>query len=219
MKNKTESADGCKITFYTLVWSFLLGSFFGYCIETAVYFYKRGYFVNRQGVIYGPFSEIYGFGLIVVLLCLYKIRNKKGYIIFLASMAVGTLFEYASSVYLEKVAGYASWNYSSYPFDFQGRIDLVVSVGWGVFGVLFIKYAYPFTCKILNRMNKGLYKVLLWLFFVFMVFDLTLSGLAVDRMGKRGSGVPAGNKIDRFLDEHYPDERLKEIFTSVKFIK
>ncbi|SHI65754.1 putative ABC transporter permease [Parasporobacterium paucivorans] len=226
MINKTDingvnkgRMDISKITFYTIVWNFLLGSFFGFCLETIVYFYLLGHFINRQGVIYGPFSQIYGFGVIVFLVCLYKIRDRKWYIVFLASMAIGTIFEYVASIYLEKIAGYASWDYSSHAFNFEGRVCLLISAAWGIFGMLYIKNAYPFFCKVLSRINKKLIKTLLWLFFLFMIFDLTLSEFAINRMEERESGIPAENKIEKYLDEHYPDEKLKEIFTSVKFIK
>lgn len=219
MENKNEVLGYARLNFYTLVWSFMWGSFIGYLIETAFYFYKRGYFVNRQGVIYGPFSEIYGVGIIIMLLCLYYLRNQKNYIVFIASMALGTLFEYISSIILMEFFGYVSWNYSKYPFNYEGRICLYASIGWGIFGMVYLKYIFPFTCRMLYKLKKSFYKWLLIAFFVFMVFDLILSTYAVNRMKERHFNLPPNNRIEKIMDRYYPDERLKEIYTSVKFVE
>lgn len=46
-----------------LFWIFILGSFFGYVVETIYAFIKSGgHFVIRQGLLYGPFYTGIWFG-------------------------------------------------------------------------------------------------------------------------------------------------------------
>lgn len=201
-----------------IVWNFLLGSFLGYCSETIEFYIECGHFVSRQGVIYGPFNQIYGFGFVICLLFLYRLKDKRAYVIFLISVVVGTIFEYASSIFLEKVAGYMSWSYRNYPLNVEVRICIPVSLAWGLAGVIYIKFLFPYICKQINRLNKRLIKAVLIVFFVFMVFDLLLSTAAVERMRERERGLPAGNKCDVLLDKYYPDEKLRQIYTSVRFV-
>lgn len=223
IKDKTNhQEERCKLTFYTLVWTFIVGSVFGFCLETVFYYFKSGYIMNRQGVIYGPFSQIYGFGLVVTVLTLYKIRNQKRYIVALASMLVGTIFEYACSVYLEKASGYISWDYTTFPFNLNGRVCLESSLLWGIIGMLYMKDAYPFICRMIDQVHKKLhdrlYKIVIWIFFIFMALDLLISSLAVQRMKERRRDIKAENCIEMFLDKQYPDERLEKIYTSVRFL-
>lgn len=208
-----------RISFYLIVWNFLLGSVMGYFIEVMFYFYKRGYFVNRQGVIFGPFNEIYGFGILILLFFLFKFRNKRMYVIFFVSMFVGTVFEYGAHVLLENIFGYVTWNYNRLPFNYQGRVCLIASIVWGIIGTVYIKFLYPQVPKLLNRFNEKFYKIFTWIFFFFMIFNLTYSSLAIERMRERNLGIQADNRFEKFLDEKYPDERMKEIFCSLKFIK
>lgn len=207
-----------KLNFYTLVWAFVSGSFLGYLYEITWYFFKKGHFVNRQGVIYGPFNQIYGFGFMVLVLFLYKFRNNKNHIIIMISMAIGTVFEYASSLLLEKVFRYTSWDYSRFPLNLNGRVNLINSVIWGLFGWLAIKYAYPLVCRITGKLPVKPYKVLTWAIFLFMTFNLLLSSAALERLREREKGLGPDGGFELFLDQHYPDERLRKIYNTVEFL-
>lgn len=207
------------ISFYIIVWNFFFGCIFGYIIEIIIFLFKYGKFVNRQGVIFGPFNQIYGFGVVLMIIFLYKFRNHHIISVFLISIVLGTVFEYLSSFFVEAFLGYITWDYSKMPFNFQGRVCLPFSLLWGVIGTVYIKYLYPLVPKLLNKLNRKFYKIFALLFFVFMVFDIVYSSLAIQRMKERSEGIPAGNYIEIFMDENYPDDKLKEIFTSIKFVK
>ena len=43
-----------------LFWLFVIGSIVGYIYEMIVVLVQKGYFESRQGLIYGPFTPIYG---------------------------------------------------------------------------------------------------------------------------------------------------------------
>ena len=67
---------------YKLVLIFMIGSFIGYIVEMLYCYLKNGRFESRKGVIYGPFSPVYGFGAIVFTILLYKLEHFNAFIIF-----------------------------------------------------------------------------------------------------------------------------------------
>ena len=61
------------IFFIKLFWIFILGSFFGYIVETIyAYIISGGHFVVRQGLVYGPFIQVYGLGAMIYYILLLK---------------------------------------------------------------------------------------------------------------------------------------------------
>ncbi len=54
-------------------WLFIIGSILGYIFEMIVVLFQKGYFESRQGLIYGPFTPVYGIGAIIYYLILRKI--------------------------------------------------------------------------------------------------------------------------------------------------
>lgn len=207
------------INFYKLTWIFLIGSIVGYLVEMIWCFSQKGYFESRQGVIYGPFSPIYGYGGILLTLFLYKMRNKNGALLFAISAALGAVFEYVCSLVQEVLLGTISWDYSKSPLNFGGRTNLKYAVFWGVLGLIFIKFAFPllnsFIEKVPNEFGIWATKI----FVVFMVLNIVISAFAIKRQTDRKLGVPATNSIAVFLDEHYPDDFLKVIFPNMKMVQ
>lgn len=43
-----------------IFWIFIIGSILGYIYEMIVVLFQKGYFESRQGLIYGPFTPVYG---------------------------------------------------------------------------------------------------------------------------------------------------------------
>ena len=71
---------------------FVIGSIIGYLLEMIVGLVQNGHFVSKQGLIYGPFSQVYGIGLVIYYLLIPN--NKKNIEIFLISMFLGGIVEY-----------------------------------------------------------------------------------------------------------------------------
>ena len=51
---------------------FMIGSILGYIVEMIVGLVQNGHFVSRQGLIYGPFTPVYGIGIIVYIIYFSK---------------------------------------------------------------------------------------------------------------------------------------------------
>jgi uncharacterized membrane protein len=132
------------ISLYKIFWVFLIACIAGAVVETIVYFIKFGYIQSRQGMIYGPLNQVYGFGGVLMVLSLHKIAEKNNWLLFLCGAILGGVFEAVSSFIQENIFNSVSWNYSVlHSSIFDGRTSLVLMLYWGILGVVFMKKIYP----------------------------------------------------------------------------
>lgn len=131
----------CGIDFYHLMNWLIIYSFFGWVWETCYVSVKSGKFVNR-GFINGPLCTIYGFGAVSVYVILKPFSDNLLYL-YLGGVVVATALEYVTAVLMESIFHTSWWDYSDNKFNFQGRICLGASLGWGAFTVILFKVLHP----------------------------------------------------------------------------
>lgn len=204
------------------IWLFVIGSIIGFIFEAIVVTIQQGHYVVRQGLIYGPFIPVYGIGGVMYYLVLSSIKldeNKKIrniLSVFGLTMLLGGLTEYVSSVVQEICFGTVSWDYSHLPFNLGGRTDLTHSIFWGLFGVAYYLLVEPLIRKTDPIMNNKITLIVTIIIAIYMLLNITISCLACYRQYERRKNIEATNPIQTFLDEHYPDEYLKEIYTNIR---
>jgi len=202
---------------YKLALVFIIGSFAGVVVEMAWCLFRHGYLESRNGVVWGPFSPLYGVGAVALSAALYRFRNRGPWPSFIGGFVIGSVVEYACSWFQEAAFGSRSWDYSAMPFNINGRVCLLYSVFWGVLGVFWIKDIYPRMSKWILRLPNRFGKVLTWALTIFMAVNCLVSGLAVLRWSARLDGVPARNACEVFMDAHFPDERMASIYANMDF--
>ena len=208
MKQKEVFAKG--ICFEKIFWIFIIGCVFGCMVEVLNHFIHYGNFVSRSGLIYGPLNPVYGFGLVIFVLFLSKIKNP--ILIFIGGMLLGGGFEYVCSFVQEKVFGTISWDYSHQLFNIGGRTSLKYMLIWGVLALIFMKFIYPILSNLIEKIPVKIGRILTVILVVFVIFDAVISIIACLRQSERAMGEEASNRVEVFLDKHYPDERLNKIF-------
>lgn len=208
-----------EINFYKIVWLFMIGSVLGYAVEMIWCYIRNGYFESRQGLLYGPFSPVYGIGCVLLTIALYRFAKFSGLIIFPISAVLGGVFEYACSWGQQKLVGTISWDYTSKALSINGRTSVEYCVFWGILGVCFIKEIYPLFNKLMARFSNRSIKIWTYIFLIIMIPNIILSALAVRREVARINHVKADSAIDRFLDEHYPNSYMKKVYPNMIFPK
>lgn len=201
--------------FKKIIWLFVIGCLLGFFIETLWHFFKNGTFINKQGLLYGPFKPIYGLGVLIVTILFYKLQNKNWIIIFILGIFVGTIYEYATSLFQEYVLGTSTWNYSKFNFNINGRIYLPYCIGWGLIALLWIKCIYP-------KLKPIIIKIPFWISIltaIFMISNLLISALAVYEYSNRTNNIKHSNKVLNIIDEIYPDKVIKKKFPKLKALK
>lgn len=202
-----------------IFWIFIIGSVIGYILEMIVGLVQNGHFVSRQGLLIGPFIQVYGLGLVTYYLVISKIENKSNLKIFILSMILGGIIEYLFSYFQEKLFGTISWDYTNLPFNINGRTSLLHCLYWGTGGILFVKFIHPYIDRLDNLYKYKSYKVVTAFLVLFICFDITISGLAGTRYLERRRNMEAKNDMDVFFDIYYPDSKLKEIYSNAKEVK
>ncbi len=195
-------------------WLFIIGSILGYIFEMIVVLFQKGYFESRQGLIYGPFTPVYGIGAIIYYLILNSIKQDNKIKIFFITAILGGITEYICSLVQEKVFGTISWDYSYLIFDINGRTSLLHCSYWGIAGILYVTYIDPFLEKLKYKIDKKSLKIVSIIFAVFMLFDISISCIAANRQTERRNNISPESKLDLFLDKYYPDEYMDKIFAN-----
>lgn len=128
--------------------TFLLYSILGFLLETV-----RSFFVNSKftsGILYGPWTPIYGIGIVVVILIsnylfshLHLSRWAETFITFVIITLILTLLEWVGGILIEKIFHTVFWDYSKEAFSIGKYISLSKSLMWGVGSILFIYVLKP----------------------------------------------------------------------------
>lgn len=207
-----------------LFWIFIIVSIIGCVVETIVCIVQKGHFEIRQGVIYGPFIPVYGAGAVLFYVVVpiitgatannaKEISNIK---IFVYTMILGGVTEYLFSYGQECLFGTISWDYSNIPFNLNGRTSLLHCIYWGVGGIIFIKFLYPYIEDLSNKINMKRLTLATTCLAIFMVYNISISMLAGQRQMERVQNISANSRLDVYLDEKYPDKLMDAIFSNKK---
>lgn len=204
-----------KLNIYKAIWLFLIGCFLGYVLETVFYCLKYGEFVNKQGLIIGPFKPIYGTGTVLISFVFSQFKTEKKWQIFVIGTILGTIFEYLCSYFLEVIWGLYIWDYSTFNFNINGRIYLPYCLVWGLISVCWCRYLYPLFLKLYSKLKLDKIKVVTLLIGIFMVANVSLTFLIYFRMKDSDSNC----KIYQVVDKLFPKEEVKSKFSKVRKIK
>lgn len=203
-------AEGCG--FYKLFWLFLIGAVLGDLVETVFCRLTAGVWMSRSSLVWGPFSIVWGLAIATATALLYKDREKPDRHLFFIGTVLGGAYEYVCSVFTELVFGTVFWDYSEIPFNLGGRINLLYCFFWGIAAVIWIKGLYPFFSRWIEKIPVLWGYILTWVLAVFMAANIVVSSMALIRYDRRSEGMQADNVIEKLLDEHFDDERMKRIY-------
>jgi len=201
-----------------IFWVFLIGSIIGYGVEMIVAFVQEGHIESRQGLLYGPFAQVYGVGTVVYYLLLPYL-GKNTVKVFFGSMVLGGTVEFLCSYFQEKWFGTVSWDYSHLWFNIQGRTSLLHCVYWGIGGVLFVKCLFPWIDKIGGIVQNKKVQVFTMICVLFMVANMSVSSMAAYRQKERLENIPPKNGIDKVLDAMYPDYKMNQVYANKKVVQ
>lgn len=211
-------AVGC--SFYKLVCLFFLGAFLGDITETVFCLATTGKLMSRSSVVYGPFSIVWGLGCVLLTAILYQYRSRSDSYIFIFGTILGGAYEYICSVFTELVFGTVFWDYSNIPFNLGGRINLLYCFFWGIAAVIWLKCLYPLLSSLIEKIPKRVGIPITWLMILFMIFNMIMSGLALNRYTERHSNKSDNdNAATRFLDKNFTDERMEQIYPNAILVE
>ena len=203
-------AEGCG--FYKLFWLFLIGSLLGDITETLYCRLVGGTWIYRSSLVWGPFSVVWGFAIVLATALLYKDRDKPDRHIFLVGTFLGGAYEYICSVLSELVFGQVFWDYSNIPFNLGGRINLLYCFFWGIAAVVWIKGLYPHFAGWIEKIPKVAGYIATWILVVFMAANILVSAAALMRYSARDGGPAAPSGWEHIIDTHFDDATMRQLY-------
>ncbi|MBP1756067.1 MAG: hypothetical protein H6Q59_2465 [Firmicutes bacterium] len=213
-----EDAFVHNVIYYKMFYIFMIGNLFGCYMEQIQYYIQRGIWESRAGVIWGPFCEIYGIGAVLIFLLYRKMTESSTVTIFAVSAVCGSTFEYLARLFQEIVFHSITWDYSNQPFNLGGRTSLKYAIYWGLLGLIFIRGIFPILIRRLENIRGRAAFVFTWIIILFMSVNLLCSAAAVNRWNERIQNQPADSSVEEYLDHHYDNDTMKQIFPHLKFM-
>lgn len=164
--------------FYFMIYS-IIGWIYEVFLEVVVY---RWGFSNR-GVLFGPYCIIYGFGALILIFSLRRFQEKKivcgkicvtPFLVFVGIVVITTVVELIGSYVMEFTSGKWMWDYTRFPFNFQGRIALNPSIRFGIGGMIFLYLFQPLFEKVTKRIPEKMFTILTEILAVLFAVDVIL---------------------------------------------
>lgn len=217
LQDREEFLDNLHITWYQVVILFVFGSMAGLLLEELWMFASAGLTQSRVGLVWGPFSPLYGFGTVFLTLIAFQMRKRgaKGWQVFLVSALVGGCLEQFTGWAMETLFQAQSWTYLYLPDHITQWIAWRFLVMWGVLGLVWTKMIMP---ELLYRIGEPTTKrqvTFVVILAAYLALDIFMTLACFQRRTERDAGIPASNDFERWIDDHYTDEFMSQRFQNL----
>ena len=227
MLGRDETGEGyIKLNYFNLFWVFFVCSVLGLILEEVWHMVvvDPDVYQDRAGMLFGPFSPIYGFGAVLMTMALNRFYKKNPLIIFLVSALIGGAFEVFVGWFMQTSFGVVSWSYShirlfGMPDPIAvltgGRTCTPFACMWGLGGLIWIKVLLPRLLKLINMIPwKRRYSATVILTAV-MLIDGVMTLQSLDYWYQRVNGTVRNIPVAQFYDKHFDNEYMENRFQSM----
>lgn len=143
-------------------------SIIGFLFEHLIYF-LLGH-EGDSGILYGPWTPVYGIGIIIIILVsdfifknLHSTKLLQTLVILVTVVVLLTAIELLGGILIEKIFKITFWDYSHLKFHIGKYIALEISLAWGLLSLLIVYIVKPLLDKIIT-------KIPLWISVIFIIF-------------------------------------------------
>ena len=157
----------------TIIAFFFTFAFIGWLWEVLLVLVRHKTFANR-GVLHGPWLPIYGFGGVLVLTILYRLRNRPALHIGMTALLCGSV-EYLTSVALEKIHGVKWWDYTGYFLNINGRVCAEALLVFVVCGTVTVYLVAPLLDDLYKKIPTKIFTVICVILTVIFLADTVYS--------------------------------------------
>lgn len=207
--------DNCP-GFYQYLIIFLVASVLGLILETIWMFVAYGVLESRVGLVWGPFSPLYGCGAVLLTVVLWRLRDQPTWMIFLISAGLGGILEQLAGWSMETVMHAWLWSYLHFPDHITQWVAWRFLIVWGLLGVAWCKVIMPELLYRIGEPTSRRQAVVVSFLTAFIALDIAMTVACFWRAGKREEGVPPQNVFEEYVDRHFGDEFIKGKFENLK---
>ncbi len=215
---RDETGKGfIQLDFFNLFWIFTVCCVLGLIIEVVYHMVivDPGVYQDRAGMLWGPFSPIYGFGAVLMTIALNRFHDRSVVLIFLVSAVIGGAFEFAVSWWMQFAFGIVAWDYTGSFLSIDGRTNFAFMCMWGVLGVVWIKFCLPRMLKLVNLIPWKWRYSLTTICTALMIFDGAMTLIALDCWYQREAGYQPTNAVEMYCAEHFDNEYMEHRFQTM----
>lgn len=126
--------------------------------------------LHLRGFLSLPILPIYGLSSVAIIIAVQP-YTMNPFLVFIAAAVVVTIFEYVTSLFLEKVFRISLWNYDDMPFNLNGRVSLFTSIGFGVLGLLLCYVLQPIFSSFISNIDSHTVSIIGIILFVAVALD------------------------------------------------
>lgn len=212
-----SGAGFIELDFFNLFWIFVIASVAGVVIESIyhVLVVDFGHYEDRAGLLWGPFSPIYGFGALLMTLALNRFHHAPVVVVFLVSALIGGAFEYFVSWFMEYAFGAVAWDYTGTFLNINGRTNFMFMCMWGALGVVWVRLALPALLHTVNLIPWRWRYSITAVCAALMILDGVMTLVALDCWYARLAGLAPDNALEQFCADHFDNQWMENRFESM----
>lgn len=201
--------------FYQYIIIFVVASVLGLILETVYMYALYGVVESRVGLVWGPFSPLYGFGAVLLTAVLWPLRNQPTWMIFVISAGIGGILEQIAGWGMETVMHAWSWSYLHFPDHITQWVAWRFLIMWGVLGLAWCKLIMPEMLFRIGEPTTRRQAVVAGLLAAFIALDVSITVMCFYRAGKRQEGIPPQNVFEEYIDRHFGDDFISDTFENI----
>lgn len=213
-----EYLEHLRLGWYQVVIIFFLGSMAGLLIEEVWMLATAGLTESRVGLVWGPFSPLYGMGavlLTVMSFCLRR-RGARSWQVFVVSAVVGGALEQLTGWSMSVFFDAESWTYLHLPDHITQWVAWRFLLMWGVLGLVWCRVVTPRLLYQIGMPTSRRQAVFVTLVALYLVADVVMTLVCFDRKAERDAGIPPANAFEEWVDTNYSDEFIAGRFQNLK---
>lgn len=213
-----EYLDHLHLGWYQVVIIFFLGSMAGLLIEEVWMLATSGLTENRVGLVWGPFSPLYGLGAVALTVLSFALRSRgaAGWQVFLVSALVGGVLEQLAGWSMSAFFDAESWTYLHLPDHITQWVAWRFLLMWGLLGLAWCRAVMPRLLYQIGMPTTRRQAIFVTLVAVYLVADVAMTLVCFDRKAERDAGVPPANAFEQWVDTNYSDEFIAGRFQNLK---
>lgn len=119
---------------------------------------------------------------------------------------------FKNRIVLPRKVGRKEKDFVLYRPSLGGRINLLYCFFWGFAAIAWFKVLFPPISACIEKLPPRGGRVLTWALCIFMAADIAVSSAALVRYNDRLNGVPASNSVEVYLDGHYGNDRMYQVY-------
>ncbi len=155
---------------------FFIYSFLGFLFENFLSLVISSNF--NSGILYGPWTFIYGFAIFILIWLDKFLKNKKlnkwgeVFLFFIGASFLMTALEYLGGILIENIFHIVYWDYTNMNLNYGPYICLEATIFWGLFATIINYLLTPFLKRFTKFIPKIITIIVTMLFLIDIIFTI-----------------------------------------------